>query len=286
MSQRARAELWLFSVTIIWGSTFVVTKILLQSLSPFVYISSRFALAAIIFFAVYHKEFLTFHQREVRYGIILGALLFTGFMLQTIGLMYTTASKSAFITGLMVVFTPLFQLALERRAPKLGNIFGIIIVIAGLYLLTSPAGSSFNRGDALTIFGAMLFGLYIVLIDMFTKVESPSKLTFIQFVSCALFGGIGVLFFEKPVFVSGPSVWLSLIYLAIFATVIAIYIQARFQRYTSPTRSVVIFSIEPVLAALFAYAILGEVLGMTGIMGGGLILIGLLVSELTPADKE
>jgi drug/metabolite transporter (DMT)-like permease len=278
---RSKAELILFSITFIWGSTFIVTKDLLGSVSPFAYIASRFALAAFLFALIRPSSWRNWDRASVRDGLVLGGLLFGGFALQTIGLQSTTASKSAFITGLMVVFTPLWQVVIERRWPKLGTWIGVVLVSVGLYLLTSPAGSGFAVGDVLTLGSAVLFGLYIVLLDVFSKRTEPDRLTMSQFVVSAIGGGVAALTMEEVTVIWSGSMGLEIAYLAVFATVIALSLQTRYQRFTTPARSAVIFSLEPVIAAVLAYLLVGERLGALGALGGGLILAGLLASQLS-----
>jgi len=162
---RTKAELFLFSCTVIWGGTFVIVKSGLEDSSPLQFVAIRFTIAAILFFPFVAKSLRSISRKAWEGGIVIGSLLFLGFVSQTIGLTYTTASKSGFITGLLVVFTPIFQVVIERRAPKIGNVIGVILVTVGLYLLTSPEGSEFNIGDLLTLFCAAVFGLYIVYLD-------------------------------------------------------------------------------------------------------------------------
>jgi drug/metabolite transporter (DMT)-like permease len=283
MKTRTRAELYLLSITLIWGSTFALSKYLLDTVSPLFYIGVRFSLALIIFTLLAHRKVFATTKDAFLKGGILGLLLFSGFAVQTIGLQYTGATKSAFITGMMVVFTPICQIMIERRAPKIGNVIGILLVMIGLYLLTSPAGSEFNIGDALNLICAVTFALYIVYLDVFSKGQDPVHLTVAQFVVCAVLGFAMAFVFEPIRFSPTGGAYGALLYLTIFATVIALFVQTRYQKETTPTRSAVIFSIEPVLAAGFAYIFLGEVLGVAGMVGGGLIVGGVLVSELSPA---
>jgi drug/metabolite transporter (DMT)-like permease len=283
MNSRTRAELFLLSVTLIWGSTFALSKYLLDTISPLFYIGVRFSIALVIFTLVAYKRVFATTKDAFIKGGILGVLLFSGFAAQTIGLQYTGASKSAFITGMMVVFTPICQIIIERKAPKIGNIIGILLVMVGLYLLTSPAGSEFNLGDGLNLFCAVTFALYIVYLDVFSRGQDPVHLTVAQFVVCAVLGFASAFVFEPVRFSPTVGAYGALSYLIVFATVIALFIQTRFQKDTTPTRSAVIFSIEPVLAAGIAYVVLGEVLGFAGMVGGGLIVGGVLVSELSPS---
>jgi len=281
MTKRTRAELYLLLITLIWGSTFVVTKFVLRDAGPFLYTSIRFLVASLIFAIVFFPKLRTIKKSSVFNGGILGILLFIGFATQTVGLLYTTASKSAFITGMMVVFTPLCQLLIERRSPKAGNLLGVAIVMAGLYFLTSPGGSHFNVGDGLTLICALSFAFYIVLLDIYSQDCEASHLTFVQFVVTAALAAIGCLFFEDFHIVVNAEFTVGVLYLAIFATVIALYVQARFQKDTTPTRSAVVFSVEPVIAAIVAYFVLGEHLGDLGVLGGSLIVAGVLVSEFS-----
>lgn len=282
MSNRTRAELFLLSITVIWGSTFATSKYLLAFISPLLYVGIRFALGTILFGLIFRRQAFSATKDSFIKGGILGILLFIGLATQTVGLQYTGASKSAFITGMLVVFTPICQLVIERRPPKVGNVIGILLVTVGLYLLTSPAGSEFNIGDSLNLVCAVTFALYIVYLDVFSKGRDPVHLTIAQFVTCAILGSASSILFEHPIFMPTTGAYAALIYLTIFATVVALFVQTRYQKDTTPTRSAVIFSIEPVIAAGFAYAALGEVLGLLGVIGGSFIVAGVLVSELSP----
>jgi drug/metabolite transporter (DMT)-like permease len=214
-------------------------------------------------------------------GSLLGAFLFLGFVAQNIGLTITTASKSAFITGMMVAFVPLLQVLVERRMPKIGNVLGVAAVAAGLWFLTSPAGASFNAGDALTVVCAVFFAVYIIYLDIISKEMNTEQLVFLQMTSVAAFSWIVVACFETPVFIVSTSSLLAMGYLTFLATLLTTWVQTRYQKDTTPTRAVVIFSIEPVIASVIAAVLLGEALGTLGTIGGGLILAGVLVSELS-----
>lgn len=281
LTPRARAEGVLFLITFIWGSTFVVTKDLLASVTPFAHIGIRFSVAALILAAVSWRVIVHMKAIEAARGAVLGALLLGGFALQTVGLTTTTASKSAFITGMLVVFTPLCQVAFERRLPKLGTVVGVVFVIIGLFFLTSPAGGGFTIGDALTVGCAFLFGVYIVVLDVYSGTVAPEHLTIMQFLVCAVGGMLGAMFLETPVVKVSVTAGVQLLYLAVFATVIALFFQTKYQKDTTPARSAVIYSIEPLIAAVLAATIAGERIGGAGILGGGLIMAGVLLSEFS-----
>jgi drug/metabolite transporter (DMT)-like permease len=280
MPGRGGAEGVLFACTAIWGSTFAVTKNALDTSSPLLFVAARFALATLLLAPWVLKDLRRMTSRALGRGLWLGVLLFAGFATQTVGLRYTTASKSGFITGMLVVLTPIFQLVLERRAPRLGNLAGVGLVTLGLYLLTSPEGSAFNVGDALTLACAVAYALFIVFLDIFTKEHDPSQLTFVELAATSLLAVASAPFLEDLRFSLDGETLGAIAYLALFATLGALYLQARYQRETTPTRAALIFSLEPVFAALFAYLLRGERLGALGIVGGSVIVAGVLLSEL------
>jgi drug/metabolite transporter (DMT)-like permease len=280
MTSQSRAELVLFSTTFIWGSTFVVVKLSSTEISPSLFVSLRFGLGALLFALFLSKQLSQITKETLKSGILLGVLLGTGIVIQNYGIYLTTASKSAFITGLMVIFTPIAQFVIERQPPKAGNVIGIIIVTTGLYLLTSPDGGGINAGDLLVLSSAAIFGLYIVYLDIHSKNKNPLHLSFVQVSVTSLTAAV-TLPFEKIHFSSSSSLLISIFYMGIFATVVTTYSQTRFQKDTTPTRAAVIFTIEPVIAAILAYFMLGEILGTVGIIGGALILTGIAVSEFS-----
>lgn len=282
MQQRTRAELVLLSCTLIWGSTFVVTKQGLGDASPFAFLAVRFVLASLLLLSVRWPSIRRLDRRAALRGGLLGVFLFAGFATQTVGLQYTTASKSGFITGLLVVLTPLLQIVVTRKRLAAGNVIGVVLVTGGLYLLTSPSGAGFNLGDALTVACALAFALYIVYVDVFGRASNPSQLTFMQVAVTALLSCVAMAFEEVRI-VPTATLFGSVGYLAVFATVIALGLQTHYQRDTTPTRAAVLFSLEPVFAALLGYLALDERLGALGVLGGAIIVLGVLFSQLGEA---
>jgi drug/metabolite transporter (DMT)-like permease len=286
VSPQRRADLLLLSITVVWGSTFVITKALLEDNSPHFYTAVRFILSTLLMGAVIFPRLGSISRPTLVAGLVLGALLYVGFILQTVGLEYTTASKAAFFTGLLTVFTPLVHFAGQRmfglkQSPlRVGNILAVMLAAAGLYLLTSPTGGAFNRGDALTLGCALCFAVYIVYLDYVTFLPDKLQLAFVQFAVCAVLGSLGTVAAGEEIRVGfTPGYVTALLYLVIFATVITMGIQIRYQGDTTPTRAAVIFALEPVVAALFAYGVRDEVIGVAGAVGGALILTGVAFSE-------
>jgi len=281
VTSKTRAELALLATTFIWGSTFPIVKIGMNFISPILLVAIRFLMATVVLLVLFRRRIFPIPRAAVLKGAILSLFLFLGFVAQNIGMTITTASKSAFITGMMVIFVPLLQYIVERRPPKLGNVVGVGVVAAGLWFLTSPAGAAMNAGDALTLVCSVLFAVYIVYLDVISREMTPLQLVFLQMAWTTGFASVATLGFETPVFRWSTEGVAALVYLTLFATLLSTFVQTRFQKETTPTRAVVIFSIEPVIASVLAALMLGESLGSLGILGGGLILGGVLVSELS-----
>jgi drug/metabolite transporter (DMT)-like permease len=281
MSTKARAELMLFVITCIWGSTFAIGKMVLEQVSPLQMMVVRFGIASFLFLLFGWKRIFPMSLKAVGKAAFLGILLFLGFTAQTIGLRWTTASKSAFITGMLVVFVPILQVVVERKPPKIGNVVGVIAVAVGLWFLTAPQGGSFTVGDGLTLLCAILFAGYVIYLDMISADMTALQLTAMHLITVGILSFFGLMMFGSfSIAVDGRG-WAILAYLTLFSTVLSTLIQTRFQRDTTPTRAAVIFTIEPVVAAILAYLLLHDVLGVAGVAGGGLIVAGVLLSELS-----
>lgn len=287
VNNQRRAELYILGTTLIYGSTFVVAKALLDYASPLFYTGVRFMLAAIIVFLLNPKRMLRIPRSTILKSLVLGVFLYLGFATQTIGLVYTTTSKSAFFTGMLVVFTPIVHFAvqnilkLKRKPLMYGNIVGVILSVLGLYLLSSPSGNDFNIGDALSLACALFFAFYIVYLDFASNEPDKLQLTYVQFIVCGALGFISAPFFETVQMRVAPDAIVALLYLTIFATIISMWIQNRYQGDTTPTRAAVLFSLEPVIAGIFGYAVRGENIGFIGVIGAAVIMSGLILSEFS-----
>ena len=157
---------------------------------------------------------------------------------------------------------------------------GVLFALAGLYLLTSPEGGEFNIGDKYTALGAVAFGAHTVALQIYSKRHDFIQLTFLQVIVTGIIGFSLTLLFETPRFEFNYTLTSIVIGTAIFPTVLCFYLMTKYQRYTSSTRAAIIYSFEPVAGALFAFLILGEILGTRGLVGAILIFVGMLISEL------
>jgi drug/metabolite transporter (DMT)-like permease len=280
LSTSRRAELTLLVLSFFWGITFPLVKIALDFCSPFLFLSIRFALGTFIIWLVYSKKISFIDKATLKAGIILGILLFLGFAFQTVGLKYTAASKSAFITGLFVILVPPLSVLIVREKPKLFSVIGVGLAISGLWLMTRPKGSEFNFGDLLTLFCAISFSFHVIYVQIYNKIFEFEKLVFVQLLTTTVLCIPSMFLFETMKLVYDPNLLLAILVTALFATALGIAIQNRMQKDTTATKASVIYTMEPVFAAIFSYLILGEILGLVSIFGAGLILSGMLCSEL------
>ncbi len=289
------AEGILILVTVIWGATFVIIKLALSDISPMTFVAARFLIASVILFPFYLKIKSNFNRTITLSGILLGVMFFLGFATQTIGLKYTSATKSGFITGTFVIFTPVFQLLFEKKKPSKGNLIGVLFVIVGLIFLSSKGtsildifheiGDGFNVGDFFTLLCAIFFAMYLVYLDILTKKLEFFPLVILQVSTTAV---LGVLFavslstfnFEAIKFSINNNVIFALLYTSILATVVSTTLQTKYQKYLTPTKVGIILSFEPIFAALTALIILNERISRFSFLGGLLIFTGLLVTEL------
>lgn len=265
-------------VTFIWGSTFVIVKEALNDASPLVFIAIRFAAAGVLLFIVLREGPLD--RRAVLPGIILGLFLFGGYIGQTSGLNYTTPSKAAFITGFSVILVPLIMLLRGARMHA-ANIAGALLGLSGIYFLVLPAGlAAVNRGDVLVLFGSMSFAAHIVLVGAYTRRFSFRHLVPLQVITVGAVATLALPLDRSLRLRWSTGLALALLITVLLATGFAFSVQNWAQQYTPPAHTALIFALEPVFAALTSRLLTGERLSGKVLLGCGLILGGMVVSEL------
>jgi drug/metabolite transporter (DMT)-like permease len=294
-----KGETALVVATLIWGATFTIIKGALHDVSPLVFISLRFTFAAIILLPFLFREIKNITKPVLLGGILLGLFYFLGFSTQTIGLSYTSATKSGFITGSFVIFTPILQVIFEKKLPSIGTLFGIVLAIVGLIFLSSKGtsllsvfsemGESFNLGDFFTLLCAFFFSLYVVYLDIVSKKYDYKPLVFLQIavtgICGILFTGILSLFgLENPRIEFTANLLFAVCYTSILATIVTTIIMTKYQKLIVPARAGIIYAFEPIFSAIVAFFVLREKISNFGFIGGALIFSGLLVSELL--DKK
>lgn len=277
---KLRAELYLLFIPIIFGSSFVAVKVALGYITPFLFLSLRFLLAAVIMMILFRKSIMRIDRKTLLAGFVVGFFIGIAYGTITYGLNYITASKSVFIVGTFVVFVPIFSVIFEKIIPRKLLWFGIFLAVAGLYLLTTPEGNRFNIGDGITAIGSVALGAHTVALQIYSKRHDFVQLAFLQIFAIAVGSLLAILLFETPAIEINFSLISIIVGTAMLPTVLSFYIVTKYQRHTSSTRAAIIYSFEPVTGALTAYFILGESLGMKGILGGALIFAGMIVSGL------
>lgn len=273
------ADIGLVYCAAVWGSTFFVVKGALNSVDPVTLVGLRFLIAALLMlpFTARHAK-LNYCLKQ---GFVLALIHAALYLTQTLGLVYTSASNSGFITGLFIIFIPLLMFFMrgERPLPLQGVSAGLAIL--GLWLLTGGTGG-FNRGDMLTLVAAATYAAHVVFTDKYAKAGADAMmLAFHQFWIIALISFLLVWTTGRPLTVSAPGTWWVIGFLAVFPTLTAFYVQVLAQKESVPFRVGLIFTLEPVFAAVFAWTLGGESFVPIKAAGGFLIVAGMLAGELS-----
>lgn len=279
-----KAETLLLIITIVWGATFSFTKIGLEYASPLQFTFLRFSIALFVSLLFWGKTFFNISKINLRNGAILGLFYAGGFILQTLGLNFTTVTKSAFITGLSVAFTPFVYKLTENKKISISQWLGIVVIIIGLWLFTNPKVDNINIGDVLTLFSTFFWAFYIVYMNKFTNdvknFRTTIQIVISQFIVVFFAALLGFLFFEiKNKIIFNSQLVYALIYNGIIATIVLTTIHTSVQKYTTPVKAAIIFSLEPVFASIFALIIFNEILTLKEYIGAFLILLGVSISE-------
>lgn len=276
------AELGLFYCAAVWGATFYMVKDALSAVDPVTLVAYRFLLSALFLVPLVLRKKAP--GRLLKEGAVLAVILAILYMTQTVGLKYTSASNSGFITGLFVLFVPLFLLMFFGKPPTRVQWAASVLALAGLWMLTGGIGA-YNKGDALTILAAMTYAAHLLATDVYVKADADAVLlAFHQFwmtgvLSLAVAGGMGA----SLQVTTAKAVWV-IVFLAVVPTLSAFYIQMLAQKNISPVKVSLIFSLEPVFAAIFAWTLGGEAFVPARAAGGLLIVTAMVIGELSKLD--
>jgi len=286
VSDRTRGELALIAVTLVWGASFVLVKSTLDHVSTWLFLSARFTVAALTLMLFFGKRIAVPQSARglaIRGGLWAGLCLAAGFFFQTLGLRYTTPSKSAFITGLTSVLVPFLAFLVYKKAPHPSEAMGVAMATVGLGLLTMPTGAlGIGYGDAISLCCTVAFAGHILLLGRYSPVTPFELLSVTQLTVTAAVCWAMVVLAEVPYGGTQARVWGAVLFTGILCTAIPFTVQAWAQRHTTSTRVALIFTFEPVSAAITSYAVLGETLSGRAALGALLILAGVLTVELKP----
>ena len=295
-SRNLRAHLLLLAVVAVWGSTFVVVKNALADVSPLLFNLIRMTLAFACLALLYRGHLGRIDRRALLAGALIGFCLAMGYQFQTVGLRLTTPSKSAFITGMVVVLVPLLAAIPGLRPPTSRfpgwNVWcGAITAFAGIVLLTAPPGTAFglrsiNPGDLLTFGCALGFSLHVLALAHLAPRFPFEQLAILQIGFCAAFMAISLPLLEHPRIHWSSRVVVALLITAVLATAVAFAVQSWAQRYLPATHTALILALEPVFAWITSFLVLGERLGHRSASGALLILAGIALTEFVPAPVQ
>jgi len=298
LSPSTIAHLLLLATVLVWGATFVLVKDALNDATPLLFNLLRMSLAFLVLAAVNHKHLRKLSRRAVFSGIVVGVLLAAGYQFQTSGLARTTPAKSAFITGLVVVFVPIFTAVPTLRpsgtlAPRWTAAIGAFLAFSGLLLLTTPPGTmwahlfaSIGLGDLLTLACAVAFAGHLLALAHTSPGLPAAQLATLQIGVAAIVMLLTLPLGEHPHATFTPRLIIALIVTSVVATAAAFTIQSWAQKHLPPTHTAVILSLEPVFAWLSALIFLHEHLGPRALAGAALIIAGITLTELLPATTQ
>jgi drug/metabolite transporter (DMT)-like permease len=284
------ADLALVALMAVWGSTFAIVRVLVGSgsapVSPILVVAVRMAIAfALLLVFLGLRSGIKLDRDLLRDGLVCAALLGAGFILQIEGQQRTTASRSGFLTGLLVVFVPLIELGFFKRRPSAAQIAGVLIAVAGMAVLSGggAAGNAQLVGDLLTFGCAVVFAVHIVVLGRVAPRHEVLPLLLVQLGGTCAIAAIFGPFVEAQRFRADPRTVAALLYLAVFATLFAFGVQTWAQRKLSSVRFALLSALEPVFAALWAALLIGERLSPLELSGGALIVLGVVTGEVGTA---
>ena len=283
MANRLKGLIALLGTTILWGSSFPAIKMVMGLVDEYTYTWLRglIALLGLTPYVLYKSlSSKRIGMRVIKGGLLAGIAYSLGIWLQGWGTKYTTATNSAFITGLNVVFVHVY-VALRQREYDWRLLLSLMLALTGLYLLTNPA-TSFNVGDLLVLLGAFMWAAQIIIVSMYSK-EDPLMFTFYEVMPALLFIVPSII--ARNFVMPSLSTLFLLAYLALVCSNAAFALQVYGQRYISPAVTAIIFLLEPVFATLFAYMVLGELLKGIQVLGAILILISMFISTTTEFES-
>ncbi|MBD3179341.1 MAG: EamA family transporter [Candidatus Latescibacteria bacterium] len=283
-----QSDLLLILTAAIWGFAFVAQRVGMKYVGPFIFNGVRFALAALFLFPLVLLKRRRGSEagqwdtgRIVRSGLFAGLFLFAGSSLQQAGVVFTTAGKAGFITGLYVVIVPLATLLFWRERTGSGTWIGAVLAVAGLYLLTMTGDFIPQKGDLLVLAGAFFFAGHVIAIGKLCRRVDPLALALVQCLVCSLMSlGVSALF-ENNSLESVFRAAIPIIYGGLFSVGLAYTFQIFAQRYAPASHASIIMSFEAVFAVLGGWLILHEVLSARGIWGCALMLAGMILSQIS-----
>jgi drug/metabolite transporter (DMT)-like permease len=285
-----KSDTLLLTTAIIWGFAFVAQRVGMDYVGPFTFNGIRFAIGSLSLLplvamsreqpAATHKILPSPGLKTTLWGgSALGLALFSGASLQQVGLVYTTAGKAGFITGLYVIIVPLLGL-FWRQQPRIGTWIGAVLAAIGLYFLSVTGEFTIELGDLLVLIGAFFWAAHVLIIGWLSPRINPVKLAFSQYVACSILSLMTAFVIEDITMLSIFQAAIPILYGGLLSVGIAYTLQVVAQRDAHPAHAAILLSLESVFAAIGGWLILGEIISARGLFGCGLMLSGMMLSQL------
>jgi len=277
-------DLLLLLTAIIWGFAFVAQRAGMEHIGPFLFNAFRFLIGGIVlipllFLQRTNKFTFTHIRNNSRGGLFAGLLLFGGASMQQMGIVFTTAGKAGFITGLYVVLVPIFGIIFKRTTP-LNVWIGAAFAVVGLYFLSVTDNFIISRGDFFVLVSAFIWAFHVLIIGKYAPLGNAIVISVLQFLMCGLLSLIFALFLEEIKLDSILSATIPILYGGLFSVAIAFTLQVVAQKHAHPSLVAIILSLESVFAALGGWIILSEIMCIRSIYGCFLMLTGMILAQL------
>ncbi len=291
-SSNLKSDGLLFISAVIWGFAFVAQRLGMEYVGPFTFNAVRFSLGAVALLPFLHysnrgqeNERAGMWRLILTGGSLAGLVLFAGSTFQQIGILYTTAGKAGFITGLYVIIVPIISLCLGKQTGR-GTWAGAVMAAGGMYLLSITGGFKIGRGDLLVLIGAFFWAGHVVIIGRLSTRIRALKLAVCQFFTCSALSFAAALIFEEISISDILSAIIPILYTGLLSVGIAYTLQVFAQRKAHPAHAAIILSLESVFAVIGGMIVLGERLSARGIGGCALMLAGMLLSQLYKNNRD
>ncbi len=267
----------LFLLSFLWASTTIIMKIFIANMEPSHFMLGRFGLATIIFYVIRRKH-IKFTKKTLLHGAYTGFFLFLAYYFSIVALKHTTASKAGFLVALSVLWVPIFQTIVRRKMPNRWVVITVALSLAGLYLISGLDGIGFNYGDFFALLCSLAYTFYIIYIDKYIEEMDGDQMTFIILLIVSIWSLIVATTLEKfdPMIIVGN--WQVILVVAIFGTLVTTYFQTKAQSVASPEAVGVILLGEPLFTLIMAVFILTETVTSSGLVGGALLLLSLVIA--------
>ena len=277
--------------TLIWGTSFVILKNTLDAVPTYFIIAIRFTGAALLMLLIGYKDIKKLNWEYLKGGVTMGSFLFVAYAFQTMGLVHTTPGKNAFLTTTYCVIVPFMYWIIAKKRPDKFNIIAAMICLAGVGFVSLNKDLTINIGDILTICGGIFFAAHIISTNKHVHGKSIPMLTMIQFATVGILGWLVAPFTAVfPHEFSTTTVW-SLVYLSVMCSAACFTLQTIGQKYTPPSSTALIMTLESVFGAIISIAFFGEILSVQIVVGFVLIFAAVIISEsklsfLKPRKKQ